>query len=62
MCFQNHFSNENTKDQIHIVVVACGNRLEEALVNIKSSLLFGNNRIVYHIFAEDDLQKGFQDG
>ncbi|XP_039271125.2 glucoside xylosyltransferase 1-like [Styela clava] len=47
---------------IHIVVVACGDRLEEALINIKSSLLFTKHNIFYHIFAEDALHSGFVEG
>ncbi|XP_039271486.2 glucoside xylosyltransferase 1-like isoform X1 [Styela clava] len=47
---------------IHIAVVACGDRLEETLISIKSSLMFTKRSIFYHIFTEEELRSGFIDG
>lgn len=46
---------------IHICIVACGDRLEESLVLLKSAVLFTKSPLVFHIFAEDHLQKSFKD-
>lgn len=45
---------------IHLSVVACGDRLEETLVMIKSATLLTQSLIHVHIFADDDLQPQFQ--
>lgn len=41
---------------IHLAVVACGNRLEETLVMLKSAVLFSHRKIQFHIFTEDSLK------
>ena len=46
---------------IHICIVACGDRLEESLVLLKSAVLFAKSPLVFHIFAEDHLQQSFKD-
>ncbi|XP_023931216.1 glucoside xylosyltransferase 1 [Lingula anatina] len=45
---------------MHLAVVACGDRLEETLVMIKSALILSRNAIKVHIFAEYDLHLGFK--
>ena len=54
--FSQHWS-----EGIHISVVACGERLEESLVMLKSAAIFSKSLLVFHIFAEEELQKGFQE-
>ncbi|XP_077889713.1 glucoside xylosyltransferase 2 isoform X2 [Ictidomys tridecemlineatus] len=44
---------------IHLAVVACGNRLEETLVMLKSAVLFSYRKIQFHIFTEDSLKPEF---
>lgn len=44
---------------LHLSVVACGDRLEETLMMIKSSCLFSQNPMHYHIFADDELRPLF---
>ncbi|XP_013379837.1 glucoside xylosyltransferase 1 [Lingula anatina] len=45
---------------MHLAVVACGDRLEETLVMIKSALILSRDVIKVHIFAEYDLHLGFK--
>ena len=47
---------------MHLAVVACGNRLEETLIMVKSALLFSVKKIKFHIFAEDPLAAHFEKG
>ena len=44
----------------HLAVVACGNRLSETLVLLKSAVLLTRAKIFFHIFADDDLQPRFK--
>ncbi|KAK2091560.1 Glucoside xylosyltransferase 2 [Saguinus oedipus] len=44
---------------IHLAVVACGSRLEETLVMLKSAVLFSHRKIQFHIFTEDSLKPEF---
>ncbi|XP_037685196.1 LOW QUALITY PROTEIN: glucoside xylosyltransferase 2 [Choloepus didactylus] len=44
---------------IHLAVVACGNRLEETLVMLKSAVLFSHRKIQFHIFTEESLKPEF---
>ncbi|KAF0877788.1 GXLT2 xylosyltransferase, partial [Crocuta crocuta] len=44
---------------IHLAVVACGNRLEETLVMLKSAVLFSHRKMQFHIFTEDSLKPEF---
>ncbi|GAB1291115.1 Glucoside xylosyltransferase 2 [Apodemus speciosus] len=44
---------------IHLAVVACGNRLEETLVMLKSAVLFSHRKMRFHIFTEDALKPEF---
>ncbi|XP_072311002.1 glucoside xylosyltransferase 1-like [Eucyclogobius newberryi] len=46
---------------MHLAVVACGNRLEETLVMIKSAVLFSVKQLCVHIFAEDQLHASFME-
>uniref|UniRef100_A0A8C1AGR1 Glucoside xylosyltransferase 1 n=1 Tax=Cyprinus carpio carpio TaxID=630221 RepID=A0A8C1AGR1_CYPCA len=48
------------RDPLELAVVACGSRLEETLVMLKSAVLFSQRRLRFHIFAEDDLHAGFR--
>lgn len=45
---------------IHLSVVACGDRLKETLIMIKSATLLTRSRIHVHIFADEDLKPLFQ--
>lgn len=49
------------KDSIHIGVVACGDRVEETLVMLKSAVLFTQTHLVFHIFTEPELKHKFQE-
>ena len=44
----------------HLAVVACGNRLSETLVLLKSAVLLTRAKIFFHIFADDDLLPRFK--
>ncbi|OXB68099.1 hypothetical protein ASZ78_014560 [Callipepla squamata] len=44
---------------MHLAVVACGDRLEETLIMLKSAVLFSNRRLCFHIFSEDSLKPEF---
>uniref|UniRef100_A0A8D0SNX3 UDP-D-xylose:beta-D-glucoside alpha-1,3-D-xylosyltransferase n=1 Tax=Sus scrofa TaxID=9823 RepID=A0A8D0SNX3_PIG len=44
---------------IHLAVVACGNRLEETLVMLKSAVLFSHRKMQFHIFTEESLKPEF---
>lgn len=37
-------------------MVACGNRLEETLVMLKSAVLFSHRKMQFHIFTEESLK------
>ncbi|XP_030230065.1 glucoside xylosyltransferase 2 isoform X1 [Gadus morhua] len=50
------------EEVMHLAVVACGNRLEETLIMVKSALLFSVKKIKFHIFAEDPLAAHFEKG
>ncbi|XP_060622326.2 glucoside xylosyltransferase 2 [Anolis sagrei] len=45
---------------MHLAVVACGDRLEETLIMLKSAVLFSNRKIKFHIFAENSLKPEFE--
>lgn len=45
---------------IHLSLVACGDRAEESVILLKSAVLFTNRPLVFHVFAEADLQVYFQ--
>nr|XP_028575210.1 glucoside xylosyltransferase 2 isoform X2 [Podarcis muralis] len=45
---------------MHLAVVACGDRLEETLVMLKSAVLFSYRKLKFHIFAEDSLKPEFE--
>uniref|UniRef100_A0ABM5FJF1 UDP-D-xylose:beta-D-glucoside alpha-1,3-D-xylosyltransferase n=1 Tax=Pogona vitticeps TaxID=103695 RepID=A0ABM5FJF1_9SAUR len=45
---------------MHLAVVACGERLEETLIMLKSAVLFSNRKLKFHIFAEDSLKPEFE--
>ncbi|XP_055992932.1 glucoside xylosyltransferase 2 [Sorex fumeus] len=44
---------------IHLAAVACGDRLEETLVMLKSAVLFSHRKIQFHIFTEESLKPEF---
>ncbi|XP_054450999.1 glucoside xylosyltransferase 2 [Pteronotus mesoamericanus] len=44
---------------IHLAVVACGSRLEETLVMLKSAVLFSHRKMQFHIFTEESLKPEF---
>uniref|UniRef100_A0A8C8SG85 UDP-D-xylose:beta-D-glucoside alpha-1,3-D-xylosyltransferase n=1 Tax=Pelusios castaneus TaxID=367368 RepID=A0A8C8SG85_9SAUR len=45
---------------MHLAVVACGDRLEETLIMLKSAVLFSYRKLRFHIFAEDSLKPKFE--
>ena len=47
-------------EPVHLSVVACGDRLEETIVMIKSALIFSKAMLHVHIFADKDLQPQFK--
>ncbi|XP_056137992.1 glucoside xylosyltransferase 1-like [Lampris incognitus] len=51
-----HGSRDET---MHLAVVACGPRLEETLTMLKSTVLFSQKPLHFHIFAEDHLHASF---
>ncbi|UJR34034.1 hypothetical protein I4U23_021447 [Adineta vaga] len=46
---------------IHLTIVVCGHRLDEALTALKSSLIFTPGPIIFHIFTEDHLREEFRE-
>ncbi|EDO39657.1 predicted protein [Nematostella vectensis] len=48
------------KELIHISIVICGSRKDEALTMLKSSILFTNRTLVFHILAESGLHDGLK--
>ncbi|XP_062486329.1 glucoside xylosyltransferase 2 [Pezoporus occidentalis] len=57
---QKHSKEPSSLQCMHLAVVACGDRLEETLIMLKSALLFSNRRLCFHIFAEDSLKPEFE--
>ena len=47
-------------ETVHLVVVACGDRLEEPQVMIKSAVLLTQAKLHVHIFADDALRPLFK--
>ena len=47
---------------IHLAVVVCDrkSRLEQAMVMLKSAVLFSHSDLMFHIFADSDLQMEFE--
>ncbi|CAC5401320.1 GXYLT [Mytilus coruscus] len=48
------------KNGIHLSVVACGDRGDETIVLLKSAVLFTSEPLVFHIYAEHELQPMFR--
>ncbi|CAF1085840.1 unnamed protein product [Adineta ricciae] len=44
---------------VHLAIVVCGSRLDEAVTSLKSSLIFTPGPVIFHIFTEDHLRKEF---
>lgn len=44
---------------MHLAVVACGDRVEETLVMLKSAVLFSHRKMQFHIFTEESLKPEF---
>ncbi|XP_074692139.1 glucoside xylosyltransferase 2 isoform X2 [Strix aluco] len=57
---QKHSKEPSSLQCMHLAVVACGDRLEETLIMLKSAVLFSNRRLCFHIFAEDSLKPEFE--
>ena len=55
-------SSVSVEKVVHLVVVACGDRLEEPIVMMKSAILLSQNFLHFHVFAEEHLQPQFQKG
>ncbi|XP_061629732.1 glucoside xylosyltransferase 1-like isoform X2 [Phyllopteryx taeniolatus] len=51
---------DGSDESSHLAVVACGPRLEETLTMLKSAILFSKKPLKFYIFADDELQGGFQ--
>ncbi|ESO85785.1 hypothetical protein LOTGIDRAFT_130505 [Lottia gigantea] len=49
------------KNAIHLCVVACGDRFPEISVLLKSAVILTSTPLVFHIFAEKELQQNFKD-
>ncbi|KAL5006967.1 hypothetical protein ScPMuIL_015773 [Solemya velum] len=49
------------KYPIHLAVVACGERLDDTMVLLKSALLFTSSPLMFHIFAENSLLSKFEE-
>ena len=47
-------------ETVHLAVVACGDRLEEPQVMIKSAVLLTQAKLHVHIFADDELRPLFK--
>ncbi|HEX4960374.1 MAG TPA: glycosyl transferase family 90 [Thermoanaerobaculia bacterium] len=47
--------------EIHLAVVACGDRLDEALVMLQSAARSARGHFTVHIFADDELRPRFQE-
>lgn len=47
-------------EEVHIAFAACGDRLEEALVMMKSAVLLSRRHLTFHVFADDALRPRFQ--
>jgi lipopolysaccharide biosynthesis glycosyltransferase len=47
--------------EIHLAVVACGDRLDEALVMLQSAVRSARGHLTFHIFADDELRPRFQE-
>ena len=57
---ENANNNSNDKQVISLAVVACGDRTEETLVLLKSTLLFTTkSNIHFYIFTEEHLKSQF---
>ena len=48
------------EETIHLAVVACGERLEEPQIMIKSAVLLTQAKLHVHIFADDGLRPQFK--
>ncbi|XP_053891942.1 glucoside xylosyltransferase 2 isoform X2 [Malaclemys terrapin pileata] len=57
---QKHLKELPSRQWMHLAVVACGNRLEETLIMLKSAVLFSYRKLKFHIFAEDSLKPEFE--
>ncbi|CAN8186273.1 unnamed protein product [Coccothraustes coccothraustes] len=57
---QRHPKEPSSLQCMHLAVVACGDRLEETLIMLKSAVLFSSRRLCFHIFAEDSLKPEFE--
>ncbi|XP_033108903.1 glucoside xylosyltransferase 1-like [Anneissia japonica] len=44
--------------KIHLAVVCCGDRSEETLVMLKTAIINTQQKLYFHIFAEEDLKPG----
>ena len=49
------------EERIHLAVVACGERLEETVVMLKSAAILTKAPLSFHIFAEDQLHEPFKE-
>jgi UDP-xylose:glucoside alpha-1,3-xylosyltransferase len=47
------------RNDIVVVVVACGDRLQETLIMLKSALMFSKEKLNFIVFAEDNLIESF---
>ncbi|XP_064602399.1 glucoside xylosyltransferase 1-like [Liolophura sinensis] len=58
----NQVTSEWSGEIMHLSVVACGApRVEETMVLLKSAILLSKRKLVFHVFAEDELHQSFKD-
>ena len=53
------FNFSDKTETIHVALVACGNKTEEALISVKSAMMFSKSKLHYHIFTDEHLKEDF---
>jgi UDP-xylose:glucoside alpha-1,3-xylosyltransferase len=61
MMFPDFVGFRSKVEEVVLAVVACGDRLDETLVMLKSALTFTQAPLRFIIFAEDDLIESFNE-
>jgi len=53
---------DHSKEAIHLAVVACGDRMPETIILLKSAVMFSSSTLLhFHIFTEAELQPQFKE-
>ena len=58
---ENQLCEDDDTDEVTISVVACGDRLEESLMMLKSAVALGRAPLFFHVFADRDLMPKFEE-